>query len=255
MIEQNRTAWDRSRRALRAKIGSMLPPDLRERLRKRFPAEAPRVGHVRWGDLRRTMPISRSPWGRGLPIDRYYVETFLAANAADIAGRVLEIKDSTYTRRFGEARVTTFDVLDIDADNPRATVISDLNAATNLPGDAFDCLIITQTFQFIFDVDAAIRELHRSLKPGGVLLATVPGIAPMDEILPEFSYWMFTVPSMRRLFERYFLGPHLTVQSHGNVLSAIAGLQGLSVDELRPEELTVYDPDFPVLVTVRGVKS
>jgi SAM-dependent methyltransferase len=232
----------------------MLPPDLREQLRRRFPADpgAPAVGHVRWGDLRRTTPISSSLWGRGLPIDRWYIESFLAANAADIAGRVLEIKGSAYTRRFGGTRVTAFDVLDIDAANPDATIIADLNAATNLPDNAFDCIIITHTLLLIFDVAAAIRELHRSLKPGGVLLATEAGITRIDEGVS--AYWMFTVLSMRRLFERHFPGPHLTVASLGNLLSAISLFEGLSADELRPEEMSVCDPHFPVMVTVRAKK-
>ncbi|OKO68122.1 hypothetical protein AC630_39300 [Bradyrhizobium sp. AS23.2] len=234
----------------------MLPPDLRERLRKRFPADpsAPPVGHVRWGDLRRTAPISRNLWDRGLPIDRYYIESFLAANAGDVAGRVLEVKDNTYTRRFGGTRVTNSDVLDVNPANPHATIVADLNAAGNLPGNAFDCIIITQTLQYVFDVASAIEELHRSLKPGGALLATVPGITPIDQELRDSTYWTFTDRSMRRLFEHHFPLTHLTVVSHGNVLSAVASLQGLSVDDLRPEELSPCDADFAVVITVRATK-
>ena len=47
---------------------------------------------------------------RGLPIDRHYVEGFLARYAADIQGRVLEIGDDAYSRRFGAARITQQDI-------------------------------------------------------------------------------------------------------------------------------------------------
>src|SRR5262249_7203129 len=193
-------------------------------------------------------------WNRGLPIDRYYIENYLSAHAGDVKGRVLEIKDSTYTQRFGGTRVTNSDVLDIDTANPHATIIVDLNAAENLPSNAFDCIIITQTLLLIFDVAAAIRELHRSLKPNGILLATVPGIAPIFPEVRDTTYWTFTDRSMRRLFERHFPRSHLKVESHGNVLSAVAFLHGLSTDEFRPEELSVCDQDFAVIVSVRAVK-
>src|SRR5829696_9316780 len=54
------------------------------------------------GTLRRITPLSRR-WGadRGTPIDRWYIERFLEAHRGDIHGRVLEVKDAGYARRFG----------------------------------------------------------------------------------------------------------------------------------------------------------
>lgn len=250
--------WDRLRKSLRTRIGLMLPAEIRERLRKRFPADpnTPPVGHVRWGDLRRTAPISRSfGYDRGSPVDRHYIESFLSTQASDIAGRVLEVKDDAYTRQFGGSRVTHSDILDIDPENLNATIIADLNAAHELPDHTFDCIILTQTLLLVYDVRSAIRELHRSLKPGGVLLATVPGITPIAHAeLGETWYWAFTRRSMERLFQERFPGSHLTVEAYGNVLSATAFLQGLALEELRPEELAVRDPDYQVIITVRAVK-
>jgi SAM-dependent methyltransferase len=211
---------------------------------------------VRWGDLRRTAPISRNfGYDRGSPIDRHYIESFLSTHSGDIAGRVLEVKDRTYTQRFGGRRVTHSDVLDIDPQNPVATIVADLNAARELPGDAFDCIILTQTLLLVYDVRSAIRELYRSLKPGGVLLATVPGITPIAYAeLGDTWYWAFTRRSMQWLFQEHFPAHHLTVEAYGNALSATAFLQGLSLSELRLEELAVQDPDYQVIVTVRAVK-
>jgi hypothetical protein len=57
--------------------------------------------------LRRLDPISRE-FGvrRGRTIDRYYIANFLARHAGDIRGRVLEIKDSDHTQRFGGERIS-----------------------------------------------------------------------------------------------------------------------------------------------------
>src|SRR6188474_1081890 len=85
------------------------------------------------GTLRRVTPLS-SEWGfeRGTPVDRYYIERFLRRHSADIRGRVLEVKDSAYSEKFGTG-VTQQDVLDINRDNPRATIIADLAAAEAVP--------------------------------------------------------------------------------------------------------------------------
>src|SRR6185503_9917132 len=62
-----------------------------------------------------TEPLSHD-WGfeRGTPIDRYYIERFLDRRRGDVRGRVLEIKDDAYTRRYGSG-VERADVLDVDA--------------------------------------------------------------------------------------------------------------------------------------------
>ena len=218
--------------------------------------ERPPVGRVRFGDLRRLAPISRKfGLDRGGPIDRYYIETFLARHAGDVGGRVLEIKDSSYTNRYGNGRVVFSDVLDIAEENQRASIVADLTRADHVPSDAFDCIICTQTLHFIYDVRAAVRTLHRILKPGGTLLATFPGISQTGcERLGEQYLWTFTKLSARQLFEEAFPAQNIVVEAHGNVLAATGFLQGLSAKELRKEELEHDDPDYELLIALRAVK-
>ena len=141
----------------------------------------PAMGRVRFGDFARTAPIdSYFGFGRGTPVDRFYIESFIARNCDDIAGRVLEIGEPTYSRRFGAERVTRQDVLHLRPGNPHATLVGDLTAADVLPRDSFDCIVLTQTLQFIYDFKAAIAQLHAALKPGGVILVTLPGISQID---------------------------------------------------------------------------
>ena len=89
-----------------------------------------------------------------------YVERFVGAHADDIHGRVLEIAAPDYTTRFGRD-VTSVDVLMAEEGNPEATIVADLTDAPQIPDDAFDCAIVTQTLQFVYDVRAALRTLHR----------------------------------------------------------------------------------------------
>ncbi len=50
--------------------------------------------------------------------------------------------------------------------NPQATIVGDLADAPHIPDDSFDCAIVTQTLQFVYDVRAAFATLHRILAPG-----------------------------------------------------------------------------------------
>lgn len=227
------------------------------RSRRRDAADPIPVGLVRFGDLRRFTPVSRVfGFDRGTPVDRYYIEGFLARNATDIQGRVLEVGDDAYTRRFGGNRVTQRDVLHVSSQNPKATIVADLAAADHIPSDTFDCVVLTQTLHLIYDVRAALSTVCRILKPGGVLLATVPGISQIDHYdWGESWYWSFTNRSATRLLEEVFSANNVEVETHGNVLAATAFLHGIALEELRNDELDYEDPDYQVTIAVRAVKG
>ena len=221
---------------------------------------SPPPGWVRMGSLRRVTPISQVfGFDRGQPIDRYYIERYLSSHSTDIKGHVLEIGAPNYTRIFGGDRVTRSDVVDVAEGNPNATLVADLTCAEHISSDTFDCVILTQTLQYIFDLRAALKTLFRILKPGGVALVTVPGISKTsphsDEGLSYSWHWSFTSISARRLFEEIFPAKNVWVDSYGNVLTAMAFLQGLATEELRREELDHYDPAYPITIAVRAVKS
>jgi glycosyltransferase involved in cell wall biosynthesis len=222
----------------------------------------PQVGVVDFGDLRRTRPIARCfGFIRGLPVDRYYIEGFLEAHAADVHGRVLEIGDDSYTRRYGDGRVEQSDVLHAVEGNRKATFVADLASADQIPSNVFDCVILTQTLHLIYDMHGALRTVHRILRPGGVLLLTVPGISQLDEPgRPEDNrwgntwYWGFTSLSAYRACEAAFGEGVVHVESHGNVLAAVAYLHGLAAHELSRAELDVHDPLYQLVITARAMK-
>jgi SAM-dependent methyltransferase len=219
-------------------------------------AAPPPFGEVRFGSLRLVTPISTN-WGldRGLPIDRYYIESFFARHAGDVRGRVLELLDDEYTRRFGGDRVTQCDILNLETGVPGTTIVGDLTCAPQIPSDTFDCIIVTQTLQFIYDVRAAVQTLQRILKPGGVLLASFPGISQTYELTWGDSwFWNFTPVSAQRLFQEAFPATNVQVEAFGNVLTAISFLEGIAAEELRPEELDCRCPGYDVSIAVRCLK-
>ena len=212
---------------------------------------------VNWGDFRRTSPFSRRfGYDRlGGPVDRYYIEQFLALNRNHIRGRALEVKDNTYTARFGSDNISESEILDIDPNNKMATVIADIQNAPNIKSNSFDCIVFSQVLQFIYDYDAAMKTINRILKPGGTLLMTVPGITQIAyKQLGTTWFWSFSEASISRILTKYFDQSRVSISVYGNVQSAAAFLYGLGADELTPAELDVADPDYQVIIASMAQK-
>ena len=175
-------------------------------------------------------------------------------NRRDIHGAVLEVKDSAYSQRFG-TNCESFNVVDIVPRNDDATIIADLSQPDVLPDGRFDSFVLTQTIHLIYEAEEVVRNAFRTLRPGGVLLATLPCVSRIDyESGLSGDVWRFTLASSRRLFESVFGEGNIEVQSFGNVLACTAFIQGLAVEDLDREELDHQDPYFPLLIAVRAVK-
>ena len=219
---------------------------------------APRFGSIRLGDLRRLTPVSRLyGFDRGTPVDRYYISQFLSQHSQLIRGRVLEVGDRGYTERYGGDRVSRSDVLNVRAGTPGTTVVADLTHGEGIADDSFDCIVLTQTLHLIFDVAAAVRTLHRILKPGGTLLMTVPGTISQIETGPSNSvwHWGFTRLSIEKLLCEAFRPEEFGIVEYGNVLASIAFLEGLASEELHASELDYRDPLYPLLIGVHATRT
>jgi SAM-dependent methyltransferase len=206
------------------------------------------------GDLDSTEPVSLEfGYDRGTPIDRFYIERFLGGHCAHIRGRALEVADPSYSERFGSG-ITHQDVLHI-RDEPGATIVGDLSSPDVLPANAFDCILLTQTLQLIYDLPAAVEQLHRALAVGGVVLATVPGVSSIDRYEWGASwFWSLTEASARRLFAAEFGEENVEISCYGNVFAATCFLQGLATEEVDQGKLAVRDAAFPLVLGVRALK-
>jgi SAM-dependent methyltransferase len=202
-------------------------------------------------------PVSRTfGFERGKPIDRWYIERFLSAHASDVRGRVLEVAEPTYTQWYGGGDVKHADVLHAAPGNPQATIVGDLTTGEGIPEAAFDCFVMTQTLPFIYEVADAVRGAHRLLRPGGVVLASVPGMSQVsrEDQRDWGDWWRFTSQGTRRLFADVFGDDAVQVTAHGNVLAACAFLYGLAAEDLTQAQLVHHDPEYELLTTVRAVK-
>ena len=240
------TALSSLRRVARQQLRRLIakaPAPIGRRLSRRLWVPPP--GTIDFGDFGRTGPISANfGFDRGLPIDLYFVEGFLARNVARIRGRVLD-GDNEYT----DKQVEKSDVLHVDAANPVATIIGDISIPGTLHERAFDCIVLTQTLHLIFDMQGALAELAGALKPGGTLFVTVPGISPIDRGAWGYTwFWSLTEIALWRLLTSVFEEMDVEVETLGNVFAATCFSQGLAVSEVPQFKLDVLDKSFPVIV-------
>ena len=205
----------------------------------------------------RTKPISaKFGFDRGTPIDRYYIEKFLQNNSGHIQGKVLEISESTYSKKYGK-EITSFEILHYDTSNRHATIIGDLTESTTLPENTMDCFICTQTLNVIYEVKKAIAGSHYLLQSNGVLLVTVPCISQVSRYDMDRwgEYWRFTDLSAKLLFEECFGKGNVEIETFGNVLAAKSFLDGLAVEDLPDTTLLdVVDKDYPIIIGIKAVK-
>ncbi len=210
-------------------------------------------GGFDWGDLRRLRPVSDC-WGfdRGQPVDRYYIEAFLAENASDIRGDCLELLIDYYVHQYGGESVEKSDVLDIDPNNQYATIVADLARVGSLPEGTYDCIVMTQTLHHIYDAGAALHNAYIALKVNGVLLITVSALNKIDPE-PE-DFWRFTADALKNLISQHTTASDYSVRTYGNVLACVAFLMGIASQELEREELNYHDPLYPLTVAARVVR-
>lgn len=199
-----------------------------------------------------TQPLAQDWCKRGINAHRIYLEQFLYSFISDIKGHCLEFQEDSYTSRFGSNNITKLDILNKEIDNPNSTIVADLTQPNNIPSSTFDCIICTYVLHIVPEPDKMVVELHRILKPGGVLLLAVPDITVNYSVYNEL--WRFTRKGLHSLLAKCFKAEYITVQTYGNSLIAAGELRGMAAVDFAPAQLNYNDPRFAVIVCARAVK-
>jgi SAM-dependent methyltransferase len=207
----------------------------------------------RYADLPRDPLSDHYGLDRGTPLDRRYIEAFLAGRREAIRGSVLEVQDDTYTTTFGGDRVSTSTIVDINEANPLATLIADLCEPASLHARAYDCIILTQTLHLLRRPDLCVDNCYRGLRPGGTLLATAPSLSRVSPTYPDADFWRFTPAGIAELFTSRWPGT-FSIQAYGNLRTCIGFLLGQVVEEVPEAVLDHRDPRYPLTVTVSADK-
>ncbi|WP_026504717.1 hypothetical protein [Butyrivibrio sp. NC3005] len=139
-------------------------------------------------------PVSSDGSDFGMPIDRYYIEKFIEKNKESIKGNVLEVQDDRYSRKYGDEKNTNITICHVEGWN-NAKLIN-FETGIGVEEDVYDCIICTQTLQYIYDVKKSVENIVVMLKQCGCALITLPGIKPISDFHQKNwgEYWSFTNP-------------------------------------------------------------
>jgi SAM-dependent methyltransferase len=181
---------------------------------------------------------------------RLYIEQFLGRYAAECRGRFLEFGDPFFRYCFDPAAIERYDIVDV-APGPEVTIVADLQNCPEIASDTYDVVVCTQVLEHIANPFLAAAELHRILKPNGILLLTVPAAYPYHAVPRD--YWRYTRDSLQLLFGERF--DDLAIVGYGNKLVVVAAYWFWMRDHLPRRALMQPDPDSPTLLMVYGRKK
>lgn len=193
-------------------------------------------------------------FSRGNPIDRYYIENFLKKNQNDFVGESLEFGTDFYLKKFNRG-ITSFNIFTSLKDKSKNKNLTkgDLTIVKNLPEEKYDLIVCTNVLNFIYDINLAIKGLHKMLKINGVCLVTIAGFSThvsrydMDR---WGDYWRLSEKSAYKAFKKNnFIIDEC--KSFGNVKLAIAQMNGFSVEDIKSEILNKIDNDYQMIITLR----
>ncbi len=187
---------------------------------------------------------------RGTPIDRYYIDVFLAKNRQYIKGDVLEIEDNTYTQRFGGNHYNSSIVMDVNKKNEKIDFNANLETGEGIKESIADCFICTQTLMYIYDIQAAAHNIIKMLKPGGIALITCSGLSQNSRRCMESygAYWGFNEASLKRIFINTNGAEVIESGTYGNVKTVSAHIIGLCIEDIDESDFYVNDVCYPLIV-------
>nr|AGS49959.1 putative methyltransferase [uncultured bacterium esnapd26] len=202
----------------------------------------PQIGEIGWGQLRRLTPICPAfGTSRGTPIDRHYLNQFIAEIRDLVQGDVVEIGGEDGNKDvYGFTRASGYRGLDIK-EAPGVSLVGDAADPGIIPADSLDGIIAFNVLEHTARPWQVVDNMRQWLRRGGTAYCMVPSAQRLHGA-PE-DYWRPLPAALREMFGAW---SEQTVHQYGNPLSAVASLMGVAAEELDAVELGTYHPDYPV---------
>lgn len=203
-------------------------------------------GGLDFGSFKRRAPFCPDfGYSRGTPIDRYYLDKFIAEIRDEVVGDTLEIGGKRQNQElYGFTRAASYLTMDV-APHPDVEVVADVHNAAAFPPGSVDTVVLLNVLEHCENPPLAVENVHRWLRDGGRVFCMVPNAqrvhgAPNDfwRPLPSAIDLLFSAFPERRLFV------------YGNALSAVASLLGVAAEELSGEDLDWRDDEYPVATCI-----
>lgn len=93
--------------------------------------------------------------------------------------------------------------------------------SSNLPTDAYDCVVAVEVLEHVEDDEAFVREVARVLKPGRKFLMTTPNGEAVPNTNPDHKRH-YTREGLRRLLERHFKAVQVEYAVKGGLFYGLA---------------------------------
>ena len=128
----------------------------------------------------------------------------------------------------------------------------DIQDLSRVAADSFDLVVLDQTLEHVADPERALDQVHRILKPGGVLVVSTPFLVPLHGVDEYGDYTRWTPQGMATLLERH--GYHADVRWWGNLAAAreLLGRMHLTADQAIAQKLAIEprggEERYPVTV-------
>ncbi len=211
---------------------------------------SPAKNCIDWGDLKKIVPICQA-FGltRGTPVDRYYLNKFIAETRTQIVGKVLEVGGTPQDRAFYDINPgTSYHILNLEA-GPEVDTLGDVHDVNVIKPESFDTAIVFNVLEHCYAPWIAVENIYTWLKPGGKCFAMVPSAIRLHAI--PFDYWR-PLPDAFNWMLRNFSQHKLYI--YGNPITAIASYHGIAAEEITTEELDAFHPDYPVAICIVAEK-
>lgn len=179
-------------------------------------------------ELQRTLYTSKNPTRRWLHVSRReWITAAIHCWTPPSTARVMEVGPGSgiYLPVLAEAatEVIASDIEDaylhhlipIDERYPNLHLVRDDITRSTFPDAHFDLILCTEVIEHIRDSPAALREMHRLLRPGGVLILSTPQRYSPLELCSKVAFLPGIVPIVRLVYREPVLE-----QGHINLLTA-----------------------------------
>jgi SAM-dependent methyltransferase len=146
-------------------------------------------------------------------IFRHYQDLFLARYGAHIEGEIIELGgERAYAHERFFPRASKFRCTNIAREHDEYLDATNM-ALADASVDAFLCISV---LEHVFDIHAAVREITRTLKPGGKLLLVVPFAFPHHD---DVDFWRLSADAYPRLLDGFHIDHFVHL---GGLFSTIA---------------------------------
>jgi len=109
--------------------------------------------------------------------------------------------------------------------SPEVDLVCDLNSTLPFRDDTFDTVLAISVLEHLPSPWHTLCELNRVLRPGGIIIVTVPLLWPVHDAPRD--YWRFTPDSLQMLFQEWEIVVNEPIGGKGVVLANLFHLMAV----------------------------